>query len=56
MWTVDDVIEVAQTMDLMNKHLTQEQRVQVLNSLQENFDANIGINWETVRCAINGVI
>ena len=44
-WSADDVLEVA---DERGLKLSQEQALEVLDSLEDNHDACYGINWDTI--------
>jgi hypothetical protein len=43
-WFVDDVLN-------MRPDLTDDQCVEVLHYLEDNFDANYGINWDVIHYA-----
>lgn len=43
-WHIDDVLSV-------REDLTEDQAINVLEHLADNFDANDGINWEVIEAA-----
>jgi hypothetical protein len=49
-WNTDDVIMQA---DAMNIELTEEQADDILESLENKHDANIGINWDVISFYID---
>jgi hypothetical protein len=49
-WSVDDVIGRAEDRDIS---ITEEQALDVLNSLEHNHDCNEGINWLVIDCHID---
>lgn len=44
-WCTDDVIARGEE---YGKTITEEEALDVLNSLMDNFDANLGINWYVI--------
>lgn len=52
-WKLDDIQLVAEGMDI---ELTEEQKYQVLTNLYDNFDAEVGINWDVLVYAIRDVV
>ena len=50
-WQAGDVQQVAEDM-LAPKSLNDDQISAVLNSMEKNHDACLGITWETIECAI----
>jgi len=52
-WHVEDIHSFA---DLIDVTLTDEQAGDVLCGLAHSFDANIGINWEVLRYAIDALL
>jgi hypothetical protein len=53
-WSEEDIQSVAESSQL--KELTPEQVTAVMDLIVESFDANIGINWDTIFWAIEQVI
>ena len=49
-WTVEDIREVATNKGLS---LTNDECVLILESLEDNYDASIGINWDLLNLAID---
>jgi hypothetical protein len=49
-WTVEDVIERAHE---NGKEVTQEQAEEVLEFIQHHRDANLGITWIKIDCALD---
>lgn len=45
-WHIEDV----QSLD---ESLTDEQCIQVLEIVAETHDANLGVNWDVIQCAID---
>lgn len=53
-WTVEDVIGCAEDDDII---ITNKQAIQVLRELDTNApDANIGVNWDTIRDCIYDIV
>lgn len=52
-WNQDDVLYVAEQMGLT---LTNEQIMEVLDYVESNHDANLGISWDTIGWAIETVL
>lgn len=50
LWDIDDVIMSAKDMDV---ELTEEQAIDILGEVDHRHDANIGVNWEFIRCLID---
>lgn len=48
-WHTEDVMQVAEQMGI---EITEEDAEWVLGDLADNFDANIGINWEVIEMAL----
>jgi hypothetical protein len=48
LWLPDDVREQAE-----GHHLADEDVETILGKVQDSHDANIGINWEVIDCAID---
>ena len=44
-WSTEDVLAQADNLDL---ELTEEQADEILESLEDNHDATIGINWDVI--------
>lgn len=53
-WDASDVKQTAK--DDMEYILTDEQTINIINSLEENFDASIGIDWQIIQYAIQDEI
>jgi hypothetical protein len=53
-WSEEDIQSVAESSQF--KELTPEQVTAVMDLIVESFDANIGINWDTIFWAIEQVI
>ena len=51
-WNIEDVHQAASD---QNKKVTDDEAEEVLNIIAHNFDANLGINWETFYAAIDYV-
>jgi hypothetical protein len=49
-WCTEDVIQQAKQ---DGKFVTDEQAADVLENIDRHKDANLGINWDTVRCGID---
>lgn len=47
-WTVEDILSIRPTLSI-------EEASTVLNYLEENHDANIGINWDVIEAACDYV-
>lgn len=52
-WSIEDIIEHAQADDL---EISKEQAEEVLNYMEQQFDATIGINWDVIAEAIHSVL
>ncbi len=48
-WHIEDVMQVAEQMGI---EISEEDAEWVLNDLADNFDANIGINWDVIEMAL----
>jgi hypothetical protein len=48
-WHIEDVMEVAENMGI---EITEADAEWVLNDVADNFDANIGINWDVIEMAL----
>ncbi len=48
-WHIEDVMQVAEQMGI---EITEDDAEWVLNDLADNFDANIGINWDVIEMAL----
>ncbi len=48
-WHIEDVMQVAEQMGI---EITEADAEWVLNDLADNFDANIGINWDVIEMAL----
>ena len=51
-WNIEDVHQAASD---QNKKVTDDEAEEVLNIIAHNFDATLGINWETFYAAIDYV-
>tara|TARA_R100001126_G_C4858237_1_gene165833 strand:+ start:722 stop:931 length:210 start_codon:yes stop_codon:yes gene_type:complete len=51
-WNIEDVHQAASD---QNKKVTDDEAEEVLNIIAHNFDANLGISWETFYAAIDYV-
>ena len=49
-WHVDDVLEKAKQ---RNIKISREKAAQLLHQVDNNHDANIGINWEVLDCYLD---
>lgn len=52
-WGIEDIFCQAENDGIK---LTKKQAINVMDSIVENFDANIGINWEVISDAIHTVL
>ena len=52
-WCADDVLSVA---DERGLELSQDQCLEVLDYLENNHDANYGISWLTIECALDSLV
>ena len=52
-WGVDDIQSVA---DCMEVTLTEEQCIQVMEALCQDYDTNFGITWEGIEFEIQALI
>ena len=50
LWLADDVIKQAKEQGV---DITQELAAEILESLDDNHDANYGITWETIDATLN---
>ncbi len=46
-WSANDIIEYAKS--TLKKQLTKEDCIAILQLMEDNFDANIGYNWNQVN-------
>jgi len=44
-WSTEDILAQAENLDI---ELTEDQADEILESLEDNHDANIGINWDVI--------
>jgi len=51
-FTIEDIYSQAEERGIK---LTEEQGLDIMNYLQHNFDANIGINWDVISLAIKEI-
>lgn len=49
-WNVDDVLEIAKEKNIKLSH---SEALDILDYIESNHDANYGINWTTIDCALN---
>ncbi|PSB06701.1 hypothetical protein C7B62_22100 [Pleurocapsa sp. CCALA 161] len=49
-WHIEDVQDIAQ--EKFNKNLSDEDAFEVLEFVEDNHDACVGINWDVIYCAI----
>jgi len=54
-WQAADVQQVAEDMELPSP-LSEEQLADVMEAMDQNHDACLGITWETIQYAIQGVV
>lgn len=52
-WDIEDVKEVETEAGLLKPRLTDVQRFNVLAHCKRNHDANFGMNWEVIECALD---
>jgi hypothetical protein len=52
-WSTEDVLMQADAMDI---ELTEEQADDILDSLENKHDANIGINWDVISFYIDNYL
>ena len=53
-WDIDDFRNVAEGYN--NENFTDEELIQAMELVADNFDANHGINWQTIECAFDWII
>ena len=51
-WVIDDVEHMAKQ---MGRTLSHDQQIEALEIVENNFDANIGINWDSIFYAIDEI-
>jgi hypothetical protein len=51
-WSIEDVQSVIEDKDIKGI-FTDEDYISILHIVSRNHDANIGINWEVIECAID---
>jgi hypothetical protein len=49
-WHIEDVQDIAQ--EKFNKNISDEDAFEVLEFVEDNHDACVGINWDVIYCAI----
>jgi len=49
-WHIEDVQDIAK--EKFNKNLSDEDAFEVLEFVEDNHDACVGINWDVIYCAI----
>lgn len=52
-WSIEDIESMAQRIDI---NITEAQCEVVMHRIVDNFDANIGINWDVIEYHIRDVI
>jgi len=52
-WVIDDIKQLSEQ---MGKPLTHDQQIEALANVEHNFDANEGINWDSLEYAIEEVL
>lgn len=50
LWTSDDIIGTASNMD---KEITEEQAIEIMDLMGRRFDASIGVNWDFIETIID---
>ena len=48
-WAIEDVLQMAEEMDV---ELTDEEAGEILENIERHHDAELGISWTTIQCAI----
>lgn len=48
-WCVEDVISQAEQ---LGKHITTDQAIEILDSISNDHDSDLGITWTTIECAL----
>ena len=49
-WHIEDVQQLVQ--ERFDKNISDEDALEVLDCLVRKHDANIGINWDVIECAV----
>lgn len=52
-WNIEDIMSVADCMDVQ---ITEDDAALVLEIVADNFDANVGINWQVIEYAIERIV
>jgi hypothetical protein len=53
-WNLDDFRNVADRSD--TEEFTDEELLQAMETVVDNFDANYGITWETIEAALDQIV
>ena len=53
-WDIDDFRNVAEGFD--EETFTDKELIQAMESVADNFDANYGINWDTIESAFDWIL
>ena len=53
-WSLDDFRNVADRSD--TEEFTDEELLQAMEMVVDNFDANCGITWETIQAALDWIV
>ena len=53
-WSLDDFRNVADRSD--TEEFTDEELLQAMEMVVDNFDANYGITWETIEAALDQIV
>lgn len=48
-WSIDDVLEVAKQ---QKRRITKKQAREILSNIERHHDAELGVNWMTIECAL----
>lgn len=51
-WGIEDVLEVAKQ---QKKRITKKQARTILQNIEHRHDAELGVNWLTIECALDDV-
>ena len=49
-WCADDVLDKASDMSVK---ITEDEAVEILDHIEHNFDASLGVSWDTIEWAID---
>ena len=50
-WTEDDIVGIA--VDMGYTEITQQQAIEILESVRRGHDADIGVNWDVIRANVS---